>query len=407
MSTCRYRRLVPFGLGLLALLSNVARAASGVPSDWGINIQPPVTPIAQDIMHLHMMVFYICVGIFVVVAGFMFYSIIFHRKSRGYRPATFHESTTVEIIWTIVPFIILIAMAIPATSTLLKIVNTRPGTQLLVKVTGYQWKWRYSYPKQHIAFFSSLSTPLAQIDDKAPKNPHFLLQVNHPLVLPVNEKVRFLITSNDVIHGWWVPALGIQDDAIPGFIHEGWATILKPGVYRGQCAQLCGAGHGFMPIVVKAVPQAQFVSWVKKEQAGEQIASANSAAATSKVWTKAALMTKGKQVFQTSCSVCHQASGQGVPGMFPPITAGRPFSAAPALTAKLARRGFYKGGKIVEGPVAKHIDIVLNGISGTPMPAWGPQLSNAAIAAVITYERNAFGNHTGDIVQPSQIQAAR
>ncbi len=407
MSTRRYRRLMPSVLGLLALLSNVAHAATGVPSDWGINIQPPATPIAQDIMNLHMTVFYICVGIFVVVTGFMFYSILFHRKSRGYRPATFHESTTVEIIWTIIPFIILIAMAIPATSTLLKIVNTRPGAKLLVKVTGYQWKWRYSYPKQHIAFFSSLSTPIAQIENKEPKNRHYLLQVNHPLVLPVGEKVRFLITSNDVIHGWWVPALGIQDDAIPGFIHEGWATITKPGVYRGQCAQLCGQGHGFMPIVVKAVPKAQFVAWVKKEQSGEQVAAANNAAASSKVWTKTQLMTKGRQVYQANCAVCHQGNGLGVAGTFPPIATGHAFTASSALTGKLSHRGFYKGGKIVEGTVKQHVDIVLNGISGTPMPAWGPQLSNAAIAAVITYERNSFGNHTGDIVQPSQIQAAR
>ncbi|MHB1951770.1 MAG: cytochrome c oxidase subunit II [Acidiferrobacteraceae bacterium] len=407
MSTRRYRRLLPSAFGLLALLSNAAHAASGTPKDWAINIQPPATPIAQDIMHLHMMVFYICIGIFVVVAGFMFYSIIFHRKSRGYRPATFHESTTVEIIWTIIPFVILIAMAIPATSTLLKIVNTRPGAQLLVKVTGYQWKWRYSYPKQHIAFFSNLSTPIAQIENKEPKGPHYLLQVDHPLVLPVNEKVRFLITSNDVIHGWWVPALGIQDDAVPGFIHEGWATITKPGTYRGQCAQLCGQGHAFMPIVVKAVPQAEFVAWVKKQQAGQQAVAAGNAAATNKVWTKADLMAKGRTVYQANCAVCHQGTGQGVPGTFPPITTGRPFSAASSLTTKLAHRGFYKGGKITEASVKQHIGVVLHGIPGTPMPAWGPQLSNAAIAAVITYERNAFGNHTGDVVQPSQVQAAR
>lgn len=279
MSTRLYHRLAQSGLlvGLMALLSNLAQAAS----DYGVNLQPPATPIAQEILHLHMTVFYICVGIFVVVCGFMFYSIIFHRKSRGYKPATFHESTTVEIIWTIVPFFILIAMAIPATSTLLQIVNTRPGADLVVKVTGYQWKWRYSYPKQHIGFFSNLSTPIDQIHNQQAKDPHYLLEVDHPLVLPVGEKVRFLITANDVIHGWWVPALGVQDDAIPGFIHEGWATITKPGIYRGQCAQLCGQGHAYMPIVVKAVPKAEFAAWVQKEQAAEQSPTAGAGATQS------------------------------------------------------------------------------------------------------------------------------
>lgn len=277
MSARFYQRLAQSAsaLGLMVLFSAGAQAAS----DYGLNIQAPATPIAQEIMTLHMTVFYICVGILVVVSGFMFYSVLFHRKSRGHKPATFHESTTVEIIWTILPFAILIAIAIPATSTILKISDTQPNAQLVVKVTGYQWKWRYSYPEQHVAFFSNLSTPVDQIDGNAPKDPHYLLEVDHPLVLPVGEKVRLLITANDVIHGWWVPALGIQDDAVPGFVHEGWVEIDKPGTYRGQCAQLCGQGHGYMPIVVKAVSKEDFAAWVKQNQSTTQTGAANAPAA--------------------------------------------------------------------------------------------------------------------------------
>ena len=397
MSTRVYHRLAQSAsaFGLMAFFATAARAAS----KYGLNLQAPVTPVARDIYHLHMEVFYVCVAILVVVAGIMFYSLIFHRKSLGHKPATFHESTTVEIIWTIVPFFILIAMAIPATTTLLKIANTRPGADLVVKVTGYQWKWRYSYPEQHIAFFSSLSTPISQIENLAPKNPHYLLQVDHPLVLPVGEKVRFLITANDVIHGWWVPALGIQNDAVPGFIHEGWAEITKPGTYRGQCAQLCGQGHGFMPIVIKAVPQAEFVAWVKQQQAlspagtppsgtpattGTTPSAASATTASAAPLTKAELMAKGQKIYQ-NCAVCHGPEGKGVPGQFPALAHD----------------------KIVNGPLANHIKTVLNGVSGTAMPAWGPQLGNTDVAAVVTFERNSFGNHTGDVVQPSQVKALR
>lgn len=398
MSIRVYQRLAQgaSALGLMALFAQAAQAAS----DYRLNLQAPATPVAQDIYQLHMEVFYICVAILVVVVGIMFYSLIFHRKSRGVKPATFHESTTVEIIWTIVPFFILIAMAIPATATLLKIANTKPGAALVVKVTGYQWKWRYSYPAQHVAFFSTLSTPLRQIEGTAPKDPHYLLEVDHPLVLPVGEKVRFLITSNDVIHGWWVPALGVQNDAVPGFIHEGWATIDKPGTYRGQCAQLCGQGHGYMPIVIKAVPQAEFASWVKQQQAAASAAGgassppaaaaptttapAAAAAAAAPAMTKAQLMAKGQQIYQ-NCAVCHGPEGKGVPGQFPALAHD----------------------KIVNGPLATHIKTVLNGVPGTAMPAWGPQLKDSEIAAVVTFERNSFGNHTGDVVQPSQVKALR
>jgi cytochrome c oxidase subunit II len=246
--------------GVLAVLSAGPAAA-----DYAVNFQTPVTPMAADIYDLHMLVFWICVAIGVGVFGAMFYAIIRYRKSKGAEAAHFHENTAVEIIWTVIPFLILVGLAIPATRTLIAMENTT-NADLTVKVTGYQWKWQYDYPDSGISFFSSLSTPWAEVENRAPKDKNYLLEVDHELVLPIDKKVRFLITAHDVIHSWWVPALGIKKDAIPGYINESWARIEKPGVYRGQCAELCGTGHGFMPIVVRAVTEDEYQQWVAQHK---------------------------------------------------------------------------------------------------------------------------------------------
>ncbi len=377
-------------------------------ADYGLNMTQGETPISHQVYDLHMLIFWICVAIGAVVFGAMFISIFNHRKSKGAVPAQFHESTTVEIIWTVIPFIILIAMAIPATKTLIAMEDTR-GADLTIKVTGYQWKWHYDYlggkdyPDSKFSFFSVLTTPQDQIHNKAPKDENYLLEVDHPLVVPVGKKIQFLTTGNDVIHSWWVPALAIKSDAIPGFINKSWARIDKPGIYRGQCAELCGQGHGFMPIVVEAKSEKDYKSWVQEQKAAALAAAEN----PNKVWTKAELIAKGEEVFSANCAACHQANGEGIPGTFPPLAQGKAFSATPDLMKNLEDKGFLKDGKIVMGPVKHHEDIVLHGISGTAMQAFGPQLSDSEIAAVITYERNSWGNDTGDIVQPSQVKAAR
>ncbi|HQU17069.1 MAG TPA: cytochrome c oxidase subunit II [Gammaproteobacteria bacterium] len=371
-----------------------------------MNLPKGATVISHDVYDLHMMVIWICVVIGIGVFGAIFISVLMHRKSKGAVAAQFHESTTVEIIWTIVPFVILVGMAIPASKVLIAESDTA-NSDLTVKVTGYQWKWHYDYPSEGISFFSTLSTPTDEIYNDAPKDKHYLREVDHPLVLPIHKKIRFLITANDVIHAWWVPAFAIQADAIPGYEHVVWTEIEKPGIYRGQCAMICGRGHAFMPIVVVAKTDADFKKWVAEQKAGTATAAVAETAAVAKTWTKDELVAKGKQVYDANCAACHQPTGSGVPGTFPPIAAGKPFSASAAMMQHLTERGFLKDGKIVMGPVKHHIETVLKGIPGTAMPAWGPQLSDVDIASVITYERNAFGNHTGDVVQPSEVKAAR
>ncbi len=377
-------------------------------ADYGLNMTQGVTPISHQVYDLHMLIFWICVAIGAVVFGAMFFSIIRHRKSQGAVAAQFHESTTVEIIWTIIPFIILIAMAIPATKTLIAMEDARDA-DLTIKVTGYQWKWRYDYmggkdyEDSKFGFFSVLSTPRDQITNKAPKDENYLLEVDRPLVVPIGKKIRFLTTGNDVIHSWWVPAFSIKSDAIPGFINQSWAKIDKPGIYRGQCAELCGQDHGFMPIVVEAKTEKDYKSWVQEQKAAALAAAED----PNKVWTKDELITKGQEVFTANCAACHQPTGEGIPGTFPPLVAGKTFSAPPDMLKHLEEKGFLQDGKIVMGPVKHHQDIVLHGIPGTAMQAFGSQLSDSEIAAVITYERNSWGNDTGDIVQPSQVKAAR
>lgn len=347
-------------------------------ADYRLNFPPPVTSIGERILELHNLIMIICAIIFVVVFAFMFYSIIVHRKSRGYKPATFHDNVKLEVLWTVIPFLILVGMAIPSTATLLEMSDTSKS-DMTVKITGYQWKWRYEYPEQEVTFFSTLATARDQIEGAAIKGENYLLEVDNPVVLPTGKKVRLLLTANDVIHAWWVPQLGAKTDAIPGFINEIWTKIDKPGVYRGQCAELCGKDHGFMPIVVNAVTPEEFDKWVvaQKQKSSAEAASAD------KTWTQEELMAKGKQVYQ-ACAACHGPNGEGV-GPFP----------------KLA------GSKIATGALKDHLNIVIRGKPGTAMAAFGQQMNDSDIAAVITYERNSFGNKTGDVVQPAQVKAAR
>jgi cytochrome c oxidase subunit II len=363
-------------LSVLAAAIAVPRAAF---AEREYNLQTPVTPIARQMYDLHSFIFWICVIIFVIVFSVMFYSIYRHRKSVGHKAAQFHENTTVEIIWTVIPFLILLFMVFPATKTILAMKDTS-APDMTIKVTGYQWKWNYDYLQEGFGFYSNLSTPYAQIENREPKGEHYLLEVDHPLVVPVDTKVRLLITAGDVLHAWWVPAFGVKQDAIPGFVRDAWFRAEKVGVYRGQCAELCGKEHGFMPIVVDVKSKADYAKW-----ADEQKKSAGAGAIDpNHVWDRAELMARGAAVYNANCVACHQATGKGVPGAFPALD----------------------GSKIVNGPPAGQIAIVLNGKPGTPMPPW-TQLSDPDLAAVITYTRNSWGNKTGDVLQPSEIKAAR
>ncbi|MBT8767381.1 cytochrome c oxidase subunit II [Metapseudomonas boanensis] len=361
------------GLLLWSILSQAEAA-------WTVNMTPGATEVSRTVFDLHMTIFWICVVIGVVVFGAMFWSMIIHRRSTGQQPAHFHESTTVEILWTVVPFIILVLMAVPATKTLIDIYDSAES-ELDVQVTGYQWKWHYKYLGQDVEFFSNLATPGEQIHNHAEKDEHYLLEVDQPLVVPVGTKVRFLITAADVIHSWWVPALAVKKDAIPGFVNESWTRIEKPGIYRGQCTELCGKDHGFMPIVVEAKSKEDFTKWMaaRKEE------TAKLKELTDKEWTLQELVERGDKVYHTTCAACHQPEGQGMPPMFPAL----------------------KGSKIATGPKADHLNIVFHGKPGTSMAAFGKQLSEVDIAAVITYERNAWGNNTGDMVTPKEVLALK
>ena len=365
--------------------SSLMAGATPALADYALNMTTGVTETSESVYSLHMMITWICVAIGIVVFGMMIYSIINHRKSKGAKPAQFHESTAAEIAWTIVPIIILVAMAIPATRTLLAMEDTS-NADMTVKVTGIQWKWKYDYIDENISFVSSLHPKHnearqlgSEIDVTEIEN--YLLEVDEPVVIPVGKKVRFLLTAADVIHAWWVPDLGWKKDAIPGFINETWTKVDKPGIYRGQCAELCGRDHGFMPIVVKAVPEEEYVKWV----AAKQSAAAAALASADREWTKDELMKRGAEVYATNCAACHQAEGQGVPGAFPALA----------------------GGAIANGAdVAAHIDIVLNGKEGTAMAAYSGLLNDADLAAVITYERQSWGNNAS-VVQPAAVKAAR
>jgi cytochrome c oxidase subunit 2 len=380
--------------GLTALLAATLAAAAptlrdlpGGPAINQIDLPPPMTPIAIDQQWLHNFMLIVCTVIFIAVFGVMFYSIIKHRKSKGARAANFHESTTVEIAWTIVPFIIVILMALPATRVVVAMKDTS-AADLTIKATGIQWKWGYDYVKgegEGIGFVSTLATPRDQIEGRAPKGEHYLLEVDNPLVVPVGKKIRVLTTAADVIHSWWVPAFGAKQDAIPGFIRDLWFRPEKPGVYRSQCVELCGKEHGFMPIVVEVKTQEEYSKWVGEKKKAMLAAVED----TNRKWSEEELVKRGEQSFNTHCAVCHQQNGQGLPNTFPPLV----------------------GSNVVGGPKAGQIRLVLNGRKGVyrPNTAMPPQdaLSDVDIAAAITYTRHQFTKSKENVVQPSEVKAAR
>ena len=364
----------------------------GRPIENQLNLQMPVTRIADEINTLHTWMMVVCLVIFVAVFGVMFYSVFKHRRSQGHKAATFHESTAVEIAWTVVPFLIVIGMALPATKTVVAMKDTS-NADLTIKVTGMQWKWGYDYLKgegEGISFLSNLSTPRSQVGAPgvAPteaRTENYLMEVDNEVVVPVNKKVRLVLTANDVIHAWTIPAFGVKQDAIPGFVRDTWFKAEKIGTYRGNCVELCGKEHAFMPIVVRVVSDADYSAWV----AGKKKEMAALADDPTKVWTIDELKTKGETVYNTNCVACHQANGKGVPGAFAPLD----------------------GSAVVLGPKAAQIDVLLNGQKTgkypSEMPAW-KQLSDSDIAAVITYTRNNWSNKASEnIVQPAEVLAAR
>ena len=382
-------------LGLAITVGIPAMAASevtGRPVEHQLNLQPPVTRIASEIYDLHTWMMVVCVVIFVGVFGVMFYSVFKHRRSLGHKPATFHESTAVEIAWTIIPFLIVIGMALPATKTVVAMKDTS-NADITIKATGMQWRWGYDYLKgegEGISFLSSLSTPRSQVGSPgvAPtesRGENYLIEVDNEVVVPVNKKVRMVLTANDVIHAWMIPAFGVKQDAIPGFVRDTWFKAEKIGTFRGQCAELCGKEHAFMPIVVKVVSDADYSTWV----AGKKKEMAALADDPAKVWTIDELKIKGEKVYTTNCVVCHQASGKGIPGAFAALD----------------------GSTVVNGAKAAHINVLLNGQKSgkypSEMPAW-KQLSDSDIAAVLTFTRNNWSNKAAEnIVQPAEVLAAR
>ncbi|MBS3670568.1 cytochrome c oxidase subunit II [Vreelandella boliviensis] len=358
----------------LMAISLAASESQAQSNGW--NMPVGVTDVSSDIYGLHMTIFWICVVIGVVVFGAMFYSLFRYRHSKGAKAAHFHEHTSVEVLWTAIPVLILVGMAVPATATLKNMYDSSEA-DLDVMITGQQWRWRYEYLGEDVAFNSNMSTPRTQISGEEARGEHYLLEVDEPLVLPINRKVRFLMTSDDVIHSWWVPDLAVKQDTIPGFINENWVKINEPGIYRGQCAELCGIDHGFMPVVVHAVEEEEFESWLaeRKESAEQE------AMGVDREWEMAELVERGESVYQSICSSCHQAEGQGSPPAFPALA----------------------NNEQLISDVDWHLDKVINGVSGAAMPAFRSTLNPVEIAAVVTYTRNAWGNDTGDVVQPSEV----
>ncbi|MBY5994042.1 cytochrome c oxidase subunit II [Ferrimonas balearica] len=364
--------------GLSALVAAPSMAES---MSW--NMSPGVTEISQQVYGLHMTIFYICCVIAAVVFGVMIYALIRHRKSKGAVPAHFHESTKVEILWTVIPFLILIGMAVPATSTLIAMEDPSDA-DLTIQVTGSQWKWHYKYFDHEVEFYSLMSTPAEQIANAEAKGENYLLEVDKPLVIPANRKVRFLLTSDDVIHSWWVPAFAVKKDANPGFINEAWTKVDKPGTYRGQCAELCGKDHGFMPVVVEVLPESEFDAWLAEQEQATLVAAEAEQASLAQTLTLDESMALGEQVYTGRCAACHQPNGMGLQGVFPAIS----------------------GSPIAVGAIGEHIDIVVNGKAGTAMQAFGSQLTLKELAAVITFQRNAWDNQTGDVVQTAEVAEA-
>ena len=349
-----------------------------------MDVRPGVTDMSREIQGLHHLSLAIVVVIGILVFGVMFYSIYAHRRSKNPTPATFHESTTVEVIWTLVPVLILISLAVPATTTLIEI-EDNSDPDLTILITGSQWKWHYQYLDSNIGFYSNLATAQAERDNLEPKGTNYLLEVDNVLVLPTNKKVRFLTTADDVIHSWWIPDFAVKQDAIPGFINEAWTRVNEPGLYRGQCAEFCGKDHAFMPIVVEVQEEADFDQWLEDQRLAIELASGQAVADRARTWAMAELMEIGEQVYVEHCATCHELDGAGQGSTYPALA----------------------GGEIPNGPMEAHMDRVLNGLADTEMQAWAPQLSDLEIASVITYERNSFGNETADLVQPITIFEAR
>jgi cytochrome c oxidase subunit 2 len=364
-----------------ALAVNDLKGGPGVNQ---LNLHEPVTRIAADQMWLHNFMLIVCLVIFVAVFGVMFYSIFKHRKSKGAVSANFHESVAVEIAWTVVPFLIVIGMALPATKVVVAMKDTT-NADLTIKATGYQWKWGYDYLKgegEGIGFLATLDTAQREQSDSGKPQPvdNYLLKVDNPLVVPVDKKVRIITTANDVIHAWMVPAFGVKQDAIPGFVRDTWFKAEKVGDYYGQCAELCGKEHAYMPIHVKVVSAEDYTQWVD----GEKKKMAAKADDPNKVWEQAALIARGEKVYAANCAVCHKADGSGAG----PI---KPLDKSPV---------------VLDQDKHKQIDVVLNGRMDKGMPAW-KQLSDTDIAAVVTYTKNSWSNQTGQTVQPAEVLAAR
>ena len=393
--------LAAFGLAILSL-PQLALA------EWKLNFQEPASQIAQEQYDLHLIILVIITLIGLGVFAVMVYSIIMHRKDKGHKAATFHENTAVELAWTIIPFIIIFLMAFPATRVILA-AKDASSPDLTIKAIGYQWKWGYDYLDDNVFFYSSLSTPIEQIGPlmyeeygvitaSEDRTENYLLEVDNPMVVPVNQKVRLLLTAADVLHSWWVPQLGVKQDAIPGIVREAWFQADRTGTYRGQCAELCGKNHGFMPIVVEVLSQEDYLAWVADMGGGakeiaapigvgdvEATAPVAQASATGPAeWVDAEVMAYGKGLYEVHCVACHQANGEGLPPTFPGLV----------------------GSPLTTGPAAGHIDIVLNGKEGTTMASFA-HLGDAEIAAIIHYERHAWGNNAGDLVTPDDIAAAR
>jgi cytochrome c oxidase subunit II len=371
-------------LGLWSTWALAVNDMPGGPRNHQLDIADPITGVARDQHSVHILLMWVCLAIFVAVFSVMFYSVWAHRKSRGAKPADFHESTAVEIAWTVVPFLIVIGLALPATRMVVEQKDTS-NADLTIKATGYQWKWGYDYLKgegEGIGFLSMLSTPREQIENQAPKSDTYLMEVDHPLVVPVNKKVRIITTANDVIHAWMMPALGVKQDAIPGFVRDTWFRAEKIGTYRGDCAELCGKDHAFMPIVVEVKSEADYTAWVA-EQKKLMAARADD---PNKEWTLADLKARGEKVFAANCAACHQATGKGIPGQFPALD----------------------GSKVVLGPKDEQLAVVLNGRQGTAMASFKAVLSDVELASVVTYTRNAWSNKAEEnVVQPKDVLALR
>jgi cytochrome c oxidase subunit 2 len=365
---------------ITAGLAGLGAAAHAHALEW--YFQSPGSQLAREIDGLHRDIMWLIIGIFVAVFGAMFWACIYHRKSKGHAAEQFHENTTVELLWTVIPAIILVVIAWPVTKVVIAQKDTS-APDITVKVTGYQWKWGYDYIKgegEGISFVSMLSTPRDQIENKAPKGEHYLLEVDNEMVVPVGKKIRVITTAADVIHSWWVPAFGAKQDAIPGFLRDLWFKPEVTGTFRSQCVELCGKEHGFMPIVVRVVSQEDYGKWVG-EQKKMLLAQQDD---PNKKWDATEIIARGEKVYGANCVACHQATGKGMPPAFPPLA----------------------GAKLVTGPKEGHIDMVLNGKPGTAMAPFGKQLSDTEIAAVVSYERNSWGNKSG-IVQPAEVKARR